>query len=73
MIKKVAFTMYPVTDMDRARRFYEEQLGLNPGYIVEKSWIEYDVGGTCFGIYTFKLPWESGPVNFGHLDDVCLN
>jgi catechol 2,3-dioxygenase-like lactoylglutathione lyase family enzyme len=29
MLSKVAFTMYPVTDMPRARAFYEETLGLN--------------------------------------------
>lgn len=28
MFKKVAFTMYPVTDVPRARKFYEETLGL---------------------------------------------
>lgn len=28
MIKHIAFTLYPVTDMARARRFYEETLGL---------------------------------------------
>ncbi len=27
MIKHIAFTMYPVTDMERARRFYEDTLG----------------------------------------------
>ena len=28
MFKKVAFTMYPVQDPQRARAFYEETLGL---------------------------------------------
>jgi hypothetical protein len=28
MFKKVAFTMYPVTDVARARKFYEETFGL---------------------------------------------
>ena len=28
MFKRVAFTMYPVTDMARARAFYEATLGL---------------------------------------------
>lgn len=27
MIKHIAFTMYPMTDMARARRFYEDTLG----------------------------------------------
>jgi catechol 2,3-dioxygenase-like lactoylglutathione lyase family enzyme len=28
MIKHIAFTLYPVSEMARARRFYEETLGL---------------------------------------------
>ncbi len=31
MIKKVAFTMMPALDVPRARRFYEEALGLAVG------------------------------------------
>jgi predicted enzyme related to lactoylglutathione lyase len=60
MIKRVAFTMYPVSDLKRARQFYEDDLGLKPGYDVENNWVEYDAGGTCFGLYTFRLPWEQG-------------
>lgn len=30
MFKKVAFTMYPVKDWQRARAFYEQTLGLSP-------------------------------------------
>ncbi len=47
MLKKVAFTMYPVQDMKRARSFYEETLGLAVG----GSWVEYDLpSGGCFAI-----------------------
>ena len=52
MIKRIAYTMYPVVDMVRARRFYEEDLGLvmtsdyGPG-----QWVEYDPGG-CFALTT---------------------
>ena len=28
MVTHIAFTMYPVKDLTRARRFYEEDLGL---------------------------------------------
>lgn len=54
MLKKVAFTMYPVTDMARARRFYEEILKLAPGTVgAEGKWVEYDLpGGGCFAITT---------------------
>lgn len=37
MIKKVAFTMYPVTDIERARDFYENTLGLTVGKISDEG------------------------------------
>ena len=54
MLKKVAFTMYPVLNMDRARKFYENILGLKPGSIsANGAWAEYDLpGGGCFAITT---------------------
>ncbi|MBB4840743.1 putative enzyme related to lactoylglutathione lyase [Sphingomonas kyeonggiensis] len=54
MFRKVAFTMYPVIDLDRARNFYENILGLpasNAAYGI--PWVEYDLpGGGCLGITT---------------------
>ena len=52
MLKRVAFTMYPVTDMPRVRAFYEETLGLPPSRNGEKSpWVEFDLpGGGCLAI-----------------------
>lgn len=54
MLKKVAFTLYPITDVERARQFYEGVLGLTPGLQGgqgDKAWIEYDLeGGGCFAI-----------------------
>jgi predicted enzyme related to lactoylglutathione lyase len=53
-VRKVAFTMYPVTDVKRARRFYEETLGLTAGMAGgrgEMWWVEYDLpGGGCLAI-----------------------
>lgn len=52
MIKRIAYTMYPVIDMDRARRFYEEELGLEPANEqAAGQWVEYDIGG-CFALTT---------------------
>lgn len=51
MIKRIAFTMYPVTDMARARKFYEEDLGLVKTADYGSKWVEYDPGG-CFAITT---------------------
>lgn len=54
MFKKVAFTMYPIEDVARARAFYEETLGLTPGLAGGQGgvhWIEYDLpGGGCLAI-----------------------
>lgn len=44
---------YPVTDMARARKFYEGVLGLKPNAPVGSDpprWIEYDIGPGTLGI-----------------------
>ena len=52
MFRKVAFTMYPIKDPDRARAFYGETLGLKRG-INHDQWIEYDLpGGGCLALTT---------------------
>jgi len=57
MLKKVAFTMYPITDAARAREFYEQKLGLtigSHGHQGDKWWIEYDLpGGGCVALTNF--------------------
>ncbi len=52
MFKKVAFTMYPVTDLNRARKFYEETLGLGKAKeLGGGKWIEFDLPeGGCLAI-----------------------
>jgi len=54
MLKKVAFTMYPVTDVPRARDFYEATMGLKVGSHGQQDgqwWIEYDLpGGGCLAL-----------------------
>ena len=54
MFKKVAFTMYPVSDMARAELFYRETLGLGPSSgSVEHGWVEFDLpGGGCLALTT---------------------
>jgi predicted enzyme related to lactoylglutathione lyase len=56
-LKKVAFTMYPITDVARAREFYEKKLGLeigSHGHQGDQWWIEYDLpGGGCFALTNF--------------------
>ncbi len=54
VFSKVAFTMYPITDIDRARQFYEKTLGLEVGAAGgqgDMHWVEYDLpNGGCLAL-----------------------
>ena len=50
MIKSVAFLAYAVTDINAARHFYEDDLGLQLTHQAGGEWFEYDVGDTTFAI-----------------------
>jgi len=59
MITEIAFTGTPVTDMKRAREFYEGALGLNPA--LESAggmWVEYEFGTGTFGIGCYGEVWK---------------
>ena len=68
-ITEVAFIGYPVSDIDRARNFYESILGLSPGEFDHEIegmpgtyWIEYAVGDVTFAISNSWEPsGKSGP------------
>jgi predicted enzyme related to lactoylglutathione lyase len=53
-VKEVAFVFHPVTDIARARKFYEEFLGLKASVQVEIGpglwWIEFDIAGVALAI-----------------------
>lgn len=66
MIQEVAFVVYPVTDVPRARRFYEDALGLKLGANWEDKWVEYDVNGVAFAI-TSWLPDNQPGVPGGNI------
>ena len=51
-VKHIAFTRYLVKDMPRARRFYEDALGLRPTKTFKEQWVEYHLGNGCFAIET---------------------
>lgn len=57
MFRKVAFTMYPISDVQRARDFYENKLGLAAGSVGNQGgqyWIEYDLPeGGCLALTNF--------------------
>lgn len=64
-IQEIAFSCYPVTDMPRARSFYEGILGLKATMdhqMGEAHWVEYDIGsGTlALGVAPGMLPSRDG-------------
>jgi len=64
--KEIAFVAYPVTDMVRARAFYEGVLGLKPTSPIGSEtphWIEYNIGPGTLGIGSSPrwLPSADGP------------
>jgi predicted enzyme related to lactoylglutathione lyase len=77
MIKSIGFTVYAVTDIKKARAFYEGALGLTPGKEFDPnkdgaSWVEYEVGGATFAIGCAPgqyNPSEDGAVVSFEVDD----
>ncbi|GJL66247.1 MAG: glyoxalase [Nitrospirales bacterium] len=68
-VSEIAFTGYPVSDITRARDFYEGILGLSPGEIdgeipgmPGKFWVEYEIGSQTLAISNAWEPSsQSGP------------
>jgi predicted enzyme related to lactoylglutathione lyase len=57
--KKIAFTGIPVTDIKRARAFYEGVLGLKvSGEFAEGVWIEYEIGPDTLAIGSVGDQWK---------------
>ena len=50
MIKELAFVAYSVKDVPRSLAFYRDVIGLKPSGLASDNWMEFDVGGTTFGI-----------------------
>ena len=72
MIKEIAFTGYPVTDVARARKFYEETFDLKPTLIPPgEEWVEYDIGAGTFGIGRIEgwNPAQGGPMMAFEMED----
>ena len=66
-VKEIAYVYQLVTDVPRARRFYEQLLGLKVGLEYEgapgKWWIEYDIAGVAFAITNHIPPGGKGGAN----------
>jgi len=64
-ITGIAFFAYAVSDMKKARAFYEGVLGLRPNSEFDGSgnpnWVEYDIGTATLGIGCAPGMWEPSP------------
>ena len=64
-IIEIAFFAYAVSDMAKARAFYEGQLKLKPNSDYDGSassnWVEYDIGTATLGIGCAPGMWEPSP------------
>ncbi|HEY9745739.1 MAG TPA: VOC family protein [Oculatellaceae cyanobacterium] len=72
-VQEVAFTVYPVQDMVRARRFYESVLNLTPAMASDNGiWVEYDVKGAAFCLMNLEgqVPVANGPSIAFEVDDL---
>ena len=70
MIKKIAFIGHRVQDMDRARRFYGELLGLQQTAAYESKWCEFDTPeGKSIALDTFS-PEGTAPYMALETDDI---
>lgn len=60
-VTEIAFTGYPVTNMARARAFYEGVLRLHPSSTFgegDKQWVEYDIGPGTLAVTNFSPEWK---------------
>jgi predicted enzyme related to lactoylglutathione lyase len=59
MIQEISFTGTPVTDLPRARAFYEGVLGFKPSKeSAGGMWVEYEIGSGTFGIGCYGNSWK---------------
>src|SRR5450830_332662 len=57
-IKQIGFVAIPVTDIPRARKFYEGVLGLRVSdEMMGGKWVEYAVGGNTLAIANVGEQW----------------
>lgn len=67
-VLEFAFVGYPVTDVPRARAFYEGVLGLTPASKFgddEKVWLEYEIGPHTLAISNLPDNWKPSPDGAG--------
>jgi len=58
-IKEIGFVAIPVTDIPRARKFYEDVLGLKVSdEMMSGKWIEYAVGSNTLSLANVSDAWK---------------
>lgn len=58
-VRSLAFVGIPVTDMKRAREFYEGTLGLKTAdEMMNGQWVEYDLGNNTLAIASVGPQWQ---------------
>jgi len=63
-VLEIAFVGYPVTDLPRARKFYEQTLGLPVSRVFgddTEAWVEYDLGANTLAIGNISPDWKPSP------------
>ncbi|HWA25136.1 MAG TPA: VOC family protein [Lacunisphaera sp.] len=56
--KEIAFTAYAVTDMRKARKFYEGTLGLKRSRMLSRNFVEYDLGPGTLVVACAPNQWK---------------
>jgi predicted enzyme related to lactoylglutathione lyase len=65
-VKEIGFVAVPVTDMGRARKFYEELVGLKKSReFMEGKWIEYDIGAGTLALVPADDDWKPAQSGIG--------
>ena len=69
MLKKIAFTMYPVENLNRAMDFYKNNLGLTPSKVsANGKWVEFDLPqGGCFALTTLAEGVKPSAISGGSI------
>lgn len=73
-IKSIGFVSYPVKDMARAKKFYEEVIGLTPNLefdTTNENWAEYLIGDSALSLGKMDgwEPTTQGPVLAFEVED----
>ena len=65
---RLSLLKIPVTNVDRAARFYQDALGIEPQFVAaEYGWAQLDAGGVPLALYQPGMGGGTGPVG-GSLD-----